>query len=67
MIVVSEFTFSIKFYNLVSMERYHSFSTYAKFSKKLIILAPLYAHVRVRIRGQEMLVFSENFAYVLNE
>ena len=29
----------------------HSFSTYAKFSEKLIFLTPWYAHVRVRIRG----------------
>ena len=31
--------------------RDHSFSTYAKFSKKLAFLTPSYAHVRVRIRG----------------
>ena len=29
----------------------NSFSTLAKFSKKLIFLTPWYAHVRVRIRG----------------
>ena len=29
----------------------HSFSTYAKFSEKLIFLIPSYAHVGVRIRG----------------
>ena len=37
-------------------ERDHSFSTYAKFSEKLTFLTPWYA-VRVRIRGQEILVF----------
>ena len=30
---------------------------YAKFSEKLLFLTPSYAHVRVRIRGLEMLVF----------
>ena len=29
---------------------------YAKFSEKLSFLTPSYAHVRVRIRGLEMLV-----------
>ena len=28
-----------------------SFSTYARFSEKLIFLTPLYAHVRLRIMG----------------
>ena len=44
----------------------HPLSTYAKFSEKLTFLTPWYAHIRVRIRGLEMLVVSENFAYVLN-
>ena len=35
----------------------YSFSTYAKFSKKLTFLIPY----------QEEISFSENFAYVLNE
>ena len=33
------------------------FSTYAKFSEKLICLYSCYAHVCVRIMGKEMLVF----------
>ena len=37
--------------------RDYLFSTFAKFSKKLTILTPWYAHVRVRIRRSEMLVF----------
>ena len=37
--------------------RGHPLSTYAKFSEKLTFLTPWYAHVRVRIRGLEMLVF----------
>ena len=36
--------------------RGHPLSTYAKFSEKLTFLTPWYAHVRVRIRGLEMLV-----------
>ena len=47
--------------------RNHSFSTYTTFFKELALLTPWYAQVRVRIRGYEMLVFRENFAYVLNE
>ena len=35
----------------------HPLSTYAKFFEKLTFLATWYAHVRVRIRGLEMLVF----------
>ena len=35
----------------------HPLSTYAKFSEKLTLLTPRYAHVRVRIRRLEMLVF----------
>ena len=45
----------------------HSFSTYAKFSEKLIFLAPWYAHVPLHIRRQENASFAENFEYVLNE
>ena len=37
--------------------RDHPFSTYAKFSEKLTFQTPLFAHVRVRIKGSEMLVF----------
>ena len=39
------------------MKRGHLLRTYAKFSEKLIFLTPWYAHVRVRIRGLQMLVF----------
>ena len=46
--------------------RGHSFSTYAKFSEKLTFTS-WYAHVSVRIRGLEILVFLENVVYVLNE
>ena len=46
--------------------RDHPFSTYAKFLEYLTFLCPWYAHVRVHIRGREMLVFRKNFAYVLN-
>ena len=42
--------------NFINMIRGHPLSTYAKFSEKLTFLTPLYAHVRVRIRGLEMLV-----------
>ena len=38
-------------------EKGHPLSTYTKFSEKLTFLTPWYAHVRVRIRGLEMLVF----------
>ena len=41
-------------------------STYRKFYENLTFLTPWYAHVRVRIRGLEMLIFSENFPYLLN-
>ena len=37
----------------------HPLSTYVKFSEKLTFLTPWYAHLRVRIRGLEMLVFRE--------
>ena len=46
---------------------YPFISTYAKFSENMLFQTPLYADVRVRTRRLEMLVFSENFAYVLNE
>ena len=39
------------------MVRSHPVSVYAKYSEKLIFLTPRYAHVRVRIKGLEMLVF----------
>ena len=37
--------------------RDHSFSTYEKFSEKLMILTFWYTHARLRIRGWEMLDF----------
>ena len=37
--------------------RGYPFSIYAKFSEKLTFLTPWYAHVRVRIRGLEILIF----------
>ena len=37
--------------------RGHPLSTYPTFSEKLTFLTPRYGHVRVRIRGLEMLVF----------
>ena len=37
--------------------RGHPSSTYAEFSEKLTSLTSLYAPIRVRIRGLEMLVF----------
>ena len=37
----------------------HPFSVYAKFLEKLTFLTPWYAHVRMRIRRQEMLVFQK--------
>ena len=46
--------------------RTHPLSTYAISSEKLTFLNLWYAHVRVRIRGLEMLSFSENIGYVLN-
>ena len=39
--------------------RDHPLSTYANFFEKLTFLTPWYAHVRVRIRGLEMLVFQK--------
>ena len=35
----------------------HPLSTYAKYSEKLTFVTPWYAHVRVLIRGLQMLVF----------
>ena len=40
-------------------QRDGSFSSYAKFSEELILLTLRYAHVRVRIWEQEMLLFSK--------
>ena len=46
----------------------YSFSTYAKFSEKLTFLTPSYAHVCVRIRGSEMLVFRKTLpTYYMND
>ena len=45
------------FRDTVSEIRGHPLSTYAKFSEKLTFQSPWYAHVCVRIRGLEMLVF----------
>ena len=36
---------------------HHSFSAYVKFSEKIQFLTPCYVHIRVRIRGYEMLTF----------
>ena len=60
-------TFNIEDRKSKPFLRDHSFSMYAKFSEKLTFFTPWYARVSVRIMGQEMLVFLENFAYVLNE
>ena len=43
--------------NPMSTVKGHPFGTYAKFSEKLTFLTPWYAHVRVRIKGKEMLIF----------
>ena len=40
----------------------HPLSMYAKFYEKVTFLTPWYAHVRVRIRGLEMLVFFGKFS-----
>ena len=41
---------------------------HAKISEKLAFLTvDMYTYVCLRIKGSEMLVFSENFAYVLSE
>ena len=46
----------------------HPLSTYAKFSEKLAFLTPWYAHVRVRIRELEMLVFRKILrTYLMDE
>ena len=46
----------------------HPLSTYAKFSEKLTFLPPWYVHVRVRIRGSEMLVFRKILrTYLMDE
>ena len=46
-----------KIWKNIMYARGHPLSTYAKFSEKLTFLTPWYAHVCVRIRGLEMLVF----------
>ena len=43
----------------IFLHRGHPLSAYTKFSEKLIFRTPLYVHVRVGIRGLEMLVFRE--------
>ena len=40
---------------------------YAKFSEKLLFLTPSYAHVRVRIRGLEMLVRKILRTYLMDD
>ena len=45
----------------------HSFSTYAKFSKKLTFLTPLICTRRCVHQGVRNVSLSESFAYVLNE
>ena len=47
--------------------RDHLFSTFAKFSGKQAFLTSWYTHIRVRIRGWEILVFRKVFADILNE
>ena len=37
--------------------RVHLFSTFAKFFEKLTFLTPRYAHLRVRIKGYEIILF----------
>ena len=51
--VILRFVHSISPFNVGD----HSFSTYARFSKKVTFATPWYAHVRY---------FYENFTYVLN-
>ena len=51
---------SVKLFSVIlcgKVNRGHPLSTYAKFSEKLTFLTPWYAHLRVRIRGLEMLDF----------
>ena len=46
----------------------YSFSTYTKFFEKLTLLSPCYAHVRVRIKGLEMLDFRKiSRTYLIND
>ena len=43
-------------------------NTYEKFSEELTFLTAWYAHVRVRIRGLEMLVFRKMlFTYLIDD
>ena len=42
--------------NIKSIRGHPLISTYAQFSEKLTFLTPLYAHIRVRIKGLEILV-----------
>ena len=49
----------------------HPLSTHPKFSEKLTLLTPWYAHVLVHVhvrayQGVKNVGFSENFAHVLN-
>ena len=46
--------------------RGHPFSTYTKFSEKLIFLTPLIRTRTCTYQGVRNVTFSENFAYVLN-
>ena len=43
--------------DLLQSIKHHLFGAYAKVKKKLKFLTPWYAHVRVLIKGLEMLVF----------
>ena len=53
--------------NETQRNRAYPFSTYPKFSEKLIFLTPRHAHVRVRIRGFAMLVFRKILrTYLMN-
>ena len=47
--------------------RDHLFSTFTNFSGKQAFLTSWYTHIRVRIRGWEILVFRKVFADILNE
>ena len=60
--------FLICLYFHIRILRAHPLSTYAKFSEELTFLTPWYAHVRLPIRGLEMLVFRKILrTYVMND
>ena len=49
----------MKLFSFLSYLKGHPLSTYAKLSEKLTFLTHLYTHVRVRMRGLEVLVFGK--------